>query len=64
MVSEWPMLSLKFKKGDPLLLWKIAVPLLGLVCVPIFGVYAGIPFLLIYVLWSIIANFVTQSNHG
>jgi CDP-diacylglycerol--serine O-phosphatidyltransferase len=64
MVSEWPMLSLKFKKGDPLLLWKIAVPLLGLVCVPIFGVYSGIPFLLIYVLWSIIANFVTQSNHG
>ncbi len=64
MVSEWPMLSLKFKKGDPLLLWKIAVPLLGVICVPIFGVYAGIPFLLIYVLWSIIANFVTQSNHG
>jgi CDP-diacylglycerol--serine O-phosphatidyltransferase len=64
MVSDWPMLSLKFKKGDPLLIWKIAVPLLGLACIPVFGVYAGIPFLCIYVLWSIIANFVTQSTHG
>ncbi|MBM3400195.1 MAG: hypothetical protein FJY15_06475 [Bacteroidetes bacterium] len=64
MISEWPMLSLKFKKGDPLLYWKASIPLLGLACVPVFGVYAGIPFLLIYVLWSIIANFVTQYKYG
>jgi CDP-diacylglycerol--serine O-phosphatidyltransferase len=64
MISELPMLSLKFKKGDPLLFWKAAVPLLGLAAIPTFGVYAGIPFLLIYILWSIIANFVNQYKHG
>lgn len=64
MVSELPMLSLKFKKGDTLLYWKITLPLLGMVCIPVFGVYSGIPFLLIYVLCSIIANFVTQSKNG
>jgi len=64
MVSDLPMLSLKFKKGDPLLYWKAAVPLLGLACIPVFSVYAGIPFLLVYVLWSIITNFVTQTKNG
>jgi CDP-diacylglycerol--serine O-phosphatidyltransferase len=64
MISELPMLSLKFKKGDPLLFWKVAIPFLGLACILFFGVFSGIPFLLLYVLWSIIANFVTQSKNG
>ena len=64
MISDWPMLSLKFKKGDSLLFWKAAIPLLGVACILIFGIYAGFPFLMIYVLWSIIANFVNQTTHG
>jgi CDP-diacylglycerol--serine O-phosphatidyltransferase len=64
MISEWPMLSLKFKKDDPLFYWKASLPLLGIICLPVFGAFAGIPFLLLYVLWSIIANFVTQSKNG
>ena len=64
MVSGWPMLSLKFKKGDPLLFWKLSLPILGGICIMLFGVFSGIPFLLVYVLCSIIANFVTQTKHG
>jgi CDP-diacylglycerol--serine O-phosphatidyltransferase len=64
MVSDYPMLSFKFKPNDPLRLWKWSLPVLAILFVLLFKAFAGIPFLAVYVLLSIIANFVTKSSNG
>jgi CDP-diacylglycerol--serine O-phosphatidyltransferase len=62
MVSELPMLALKFKKGDVLNRWKIA---LLVVCALVFAIFqrdSGIPILLAYVFMSLLANFAANKQ--
>lgn len=62
MVSDLPMLSLKFKKSDPLLMWKASLPVLSILIILLFKQYAGPLIFVVYVLLSIIANFAVQNN--
>ncbi|MBL7812774.1 MAG: CDP-alcohol phosphatidyltransferase family protein [Bacteroidetes bacterium] len=64
MVSDLPMLAFKFKKGDVLLPWKIALIIALVAVAAIFQEAAGPLVLLVYVLLSLIANFVTVKQHG
>lgn len=65
MVSEFPMLALKFKKGDPINRWKwIMIAVLAAV-VLVFQRDAGMPVLIAYVFISILANFaISKKQNG
>lgn len=60
MVSEYPMLSLKFKKGDPSNKFKIAMLVLGAISIVIFGESGLAVFYFLYILLSFISNFAVQ----
>jgi hypothetical protein len=64
MVSDLPMLAFKFKKGDALLPWKIALIVAMAAIVVVFQETSGPLVLLVYVLLSLIANFATAKQHG
>lgn len=62
MVSDYRMISLKFKKADPLNPWKIGYLIL---CVLLFAVFmqeSGPLIYVFYVLTSLLANFVTREK--
>ncbi len=62
MISDYPMLALKFKKGDPLTPWKFAILGLGALSIVVFGP-AGIAVLyFLYIAISFIANSVVKSE--
>lgn len=60
MVSEFPMLSLKFKNGDPLNKFKIGMFVLGAISFWIFGASGLAVFYFLYILLSFISNFAVQ----
>jgi CDP-diacylglycerol--serine O-phosphatidyltransferase len=62
MISDFPMLALKFKSGDPLNKWKYALLALGIVSVALFGAAGVAVFYFIYILISFIANFAVQKQ--
>lgn len=64
MVSDLPMLAMKFAKNDPLLRWKLALLPVFAAAAFFAGFGAGPVMLAVYVFISIIANFVTKSSHG
>ncbi|MCC7297645.1 MAG: CDP-alcohol phosphatidyltransferase family protein [Bacteroidia bacterium] len=59
MAGEWPMLAFKFKKNDPLTLWKYSLVVVFAAIILLFRRESGIPILLSYVFISVLANFVT-----
>ena len=62
MISDYPMLALKFKKGDPLNVWKYAILLVGLTSIVVFGP-AGVAVLyFVYIGVSFLANSMVQSK--
>jgi len=62
MISDYPMLALKFKKGDPLNVWKLAILFIGVLSIVVFGP-AGIAVLyFVYIGVSFIANALVQSK--
>ena len=62
MISDFPMLALKFKGGDPLNMWKYVLLALGIVSVALFGAAGVAVFYFIYILISFIANFAVQKQ--
>lgn len=62
MVSDLPMLAMKFKKQDPLNIWKWALIPIFAAIFAVFQRDAGIPILMAYVLTSILANFATRNK--
>jgi CDP-diacylglycerol--serine O-phosphatidyltransferase len=62
MISDFPMLALKFKSGDPLNKWKYALLALGIVSIALFGAAGVAVFYFIYILISFIANFAIQKQ--
>lgn len=65
MVSEFPMLSLKFKRGDALNLWKYIFLGISVAIVAVFRLDAMPLIYLAYILISFIANFaVKQKTDG
>jgi len=65
MVSELPMLALKFKKGDPLFIYKVLLIAISLGLVAFFR-FDSLPLVYaVYVLFSIFTNFAAKINaHG
>lgn len=62
MISDYPMLALKFKKGDPLNVWKYTILLFGLASIVVFGP-AGLAVLyFVYIGVSFLANSLVQSK--
>jgi hypothetical protein len=62
MISDYPMLALKFKKGDPLNIWKFAIIFIGLLSVVVFGP-AGVAVLyFVYIGLSFLANTLVKSD--
>lgn len=62
MISDYPMLALKFKKGDPLNIWKFAIIFIGLLSVIVFGP-AGVAVLyFVYIGLSLLANTLVKSD--
>jgi CDP-diacylglycerol--serine O-phosphatidyltransferase len=65
MVSELPMMAMKFYAGDEQKPWKLALVVAVVLVIAIFQRDAGIPVLLVYVLLSLLANFAnTKQQHG
>ena len=62
MISDFPMLALKFKGGDPLNMWKYALLALGIISIALFGAAGVAVFYFIYILISFIANFAVQKQ--
>jgi CDP-diacylglycerol---serine O-phosphatidyltransferase len=65
MVSDLPMLALKFGKADPLKVWKwvLLAAMAGVVLV--FGKETGVLILVVYVFTSLLANFAhTNKENG
>lgn len=62
MISDYPMLALKFKKGDALNVWKYALLGIGAVCMVLFQAAGVAVFYFLYIIISFIANFATQSK--
>jgi len=62
MISDFPMLALKFKGGDPLNKWKFALLGLGIISVVLFGAAGVAIFYFIYIVISFIANFAIQKK--
>jgi len=62
MISDYPMLALKFKKGDPLNIWKFAIILIGILSIIVFGP-AGVAVLyFVYIGLSFLANSLVKSE--
>lgn len=57
MVSDLPMLALKFKKGDEKLVWKLTLVAVCAVVIALFQKESGMLILLAYVFTSLLANF-------
>lgn len=66
MVSEFPMLALKFKKGDTLNAWKFGFIGLAVLLAALFRLDSMPLIYVAYVLTSFLANFVTKTkqDHG
>lgn len=65
MVSEFPMMAMKFYAGDTQKVWKVALVAAVVVVIAVFRRDAGIPVLMVYVLMSLFANFAnTKQQHG
>ena len=62
MVSEFPMLSLKFKKGDFMNIWRYVFLLSALLLLVFLHLDAMPPIYLAYVLVSFIANFALKNK--
>jgi CDP-diacylglycerol--serine O-phosphatidyltransferase len=62
MISDFPMLALKFKGGDPLNVWKYALLGIGVISIVLFGAAGVAVFYFIYIIISFIANFAVQKQ--
>ena len=62
MISDWPMLALKFKSGDPLNAWKYALLAVGALSIIVFGSAGIATFYFAYLAISFISNSVVKSN--
>lgn len=61
MVSDIPMLAMKFAKDDPLKKYKLSLVILALPCV-LFGSAGVAVFYFLYIIVSLLANFAVKSN--